>query len=402
MKKNKISRSLLLPDPLRLELFRRSPELGPNMLFFSGGSAIRGLSQSLTRYTHNAIHLITTFDSGGSSAALRRAFAMPAVGDIRSRIMALADNTVRGNHAIVELFSFRLPIIDDFDVKSNCELLEIVSLLASGKHPLMMQVAEPMRRIIRTHLELFLQSMPLGFSLSNASIGNLVLTAGYLAYGRELEPVIYIFSKLVRALGLVMPISNIPVHLAVRLQNGELIIQQHNFTGKNSSCIKSPIADFWFCKSSENTEPLEIRLAPRVGELIRSSCLICYPMGSFYSSLLANILPKGVGRAIAANPNPKVYIPNVLDDPEELGLTIEDKIKILLTHLQRDCAKDTPVSALLNYVILDKTQKILLSELAISNFAKQGIEIIDCSLISPQSRPLFDNALLADILSSFC
>ena len=72
-----ITRTVQLPDKIRLARFARAPELGPKVLFFSGGSALNPLSRRLINYTHNSIHLITPFDSGGSSAVLRKAFGMP-------------------------------------------------------------------------------------------------------------------------------------------------------------------------------------------------------------------------------------------------------------------------------------------------------------------------------------
>ena len=83
--------------PNRIEEARRAPEKGPAILFFSGGTASRQLSRELIHYSHNSIHVITTFDSGGSSAELRRAFGMPAVGDLRNRLLALADRSPSGN-----------------------------------------------------------------------------------------------------------------------------------------------------------------------------------------------------------------------------------------------------------------------------------------------------------------
>ena len=93
----RVTHSIRLPDELRLARARRAPEVGPRILFFSGGTAMRGLSRKLKRYTHNSTHLITPFDSGGSSAKLRDAFDMLSIGDIRNRLVALADETVRGN-----------------------------------------------------------------------------------------------------------------------------------------------------------------------------------------------------------------------------------------------------------------------------------------------------------------
>ena len=100
----RLTRTIRLPDQRKLARLARAPELGPNILFFSGGSALNPLCRVLVRYTHNSTHLITPFDSGGSSAALRKAFNMPAVGDLRNRMMALADRTVQGNPEVSRLF----------------------------------------------------------------------------------------------------------------------------------------------------------------------------------------------------------------------------------------------------------------------------------------------------------
>src|SRR3954466_10320020 len=104
-----ITRIPTFPDELRVSRSLRAPELGPRILFLSGGSALRPLCRVLKQYTHNSVHLITAFDSGGSSAKLRQSFAMPAIGDLRNRIVALADESVRGNPQIYRLFAHRLP-----------------------------------------------------------------------------------------------------------------------------------------------------------------------------------------------------------------------------------------------------------------------------------------------------
>ena len=74
MTKIRVVRSVEIPDLLRISRYRKIPELGPRILFFSGGSALNGLCKTLKNYTHNSIHLVTPFDSGGSSAELRQAF----------------------------------------------------------------------------------------------------------------------------------------------------------------------------------------------------------------------------------------------------------------------------------------------------------------------------------------
>ena len=220
--KLQVTRSVRLPDPVKLARFRRAPELGPRVLFFSGGSALRSLSQALVEYTHNSMHLITPFDSGGSSAVLRRAFAMPAVGDLRNRLMALADRTVRGNPAIFELFARRLPKNAD-----QADLREQLDALVRGRTRLVRDIPDPMRKIIRNHLGFFAERMPEDFDLRGASIGNLILAGGYFNNNRHIDPVIYLFGKLVEVRGQVRPVVNLDLHLRADLEDGTTVIGQH-------------------------------------------------------------------------------------------------------------------------------------------------------------------------------
>ena len=75
----------------------KAPELGPRLTILSGGTGFNDTTRFLKHLTHRSTHLLTPFDSGGSSAILRTSFDMPAVGDLRSRIMALADESLAGH-----------------------------------------------------------------------------------------------------------------------------------------------------------------------------------------------------------------------------------------------------------------------------------------------------------------
>ena len=158
------------------------PDEGSRILFFSGGTALAPVAAELSRHTRNAVHVITTFDSGGSSAELRRAFDMPAVGDIRARIMALADRSLEGNSETVELLGYRLPK----DAGPEALHRELASL-ASGAHPLVAAIPEPMNEVVTQHLSAFRSLMPVDMDLAGASIGNLILTSGYLSLDRQLD-----------------------------------------------------------------------------------------------------------------------------------------------------------------------------------------------------------------------
>jgi CofD-related protein of GAK system len=331
--------------------YQAYPELGPRLLFFSGGTALRETSQVLTQYTHNSIHLITPFDSGGSSAILRRAFGMPAVGDIRNRVMALADRSARGNPEVAAIFACRLP-----HDATPAALRQILGDMIKGGHSLMRRAPEPMGSLARANLRFFAEHMPEDFDLRGASIGNLILTGGYFNNERNLDAVIFLFSKLVEARGAVRPVVDADLHLAAELVDGTVILGQHLLTGKEAPPIASKVKKTWLTENLTDPTPVSARIGPYVARMIREADVICYPVGSFYSSVTANLLPEGVAEALTQNCRPKVYLPNLGVDPEERDMSLSDKVKTLLDYLGRGLAVDGLTGCgtkLLDYVILD-------------------------------------------------
>ena len=391
--RTRITRDVEIPDRVKLERYRRTPELGPRILFFSGGTALRAASKALIRYTHNSIHLITPFDSGGSSAVIRQAFDMPAVGDIRNRLMALADQSVKGNPEIFDLFAHRLPKDRD-----QARLREELESMAKGRHALVQCIPDPMRKIIRNHFHLFLDAMPPDFDLKGASIGNLVLTAGYLSNRRQMDPVIYIFSKLAQVCGVVRPTLNKDLHLAARLEDGRVVVGQHRLTGKETGPLTSPIKDFWLTASLGSEEPVEPAIRSKIRDRILSADLICYPLGSFYSSVIANLLPKGVGKAVCANPCPKVFVPNTTDDPEAMGLGVADQARVLCETLKRSGAPDGKDG--LGFVLIDSKNGNYPGGLDKKKLDRMGLETIDCQLVTREHSPLVDAHRLSEVLLS--
>jgi CofD-related protein of GAK system len=390
-----VTRNIALPDPIKALLYFRSPDLGPRILFFSGGSALRKLSRELVHYTHNSIHVMTPFDSGGSSAKLRMAFNMPAVGDLRNRLMALADRTIHGFPNIYSLFAYRFPKEGLQDV-----LLSELGAMIDGRHTLVKGIPDPMRKIIRHHLRMFQHEMPETFDLRGASIGNLILTSGYLENERHLDPVIYIFSHLVRARGVVRPATNRDLHLVAQLENGQTVVGQHNITGKEVSPISSPIARLYLSRDRNPPFPLELPIRNKMRKLISGADLICYPMGSFYTSVVANLLLKGMGDVIAENPCPKVFIPSTGIDPETRGISLVDRIKALLGYIGRSASGPLNVEQMLHFVLLDRSQKPYDGFSDPSEIERLGVRVIRCPLVSRESAPDIDERLLAPILLS--
>ena len=330
------------------------PPLGPRLVFFTGGTALRDLSRELIHYTHNSVHLVTPFDSGGSSAALRRSFAMPAVGDIRNRLLALADSAVVPA-SVMEFCASRLP-----EPSAECndphELRQQLRAMGSGEHPVWAAMPPLFADALRLHLNFFLQRMPEDFDPFRACMGNLILAGGYLHHKRVFGPVMAFLSRLLQTRGVVLPIVSESLHLAAELEDGSLVVGQHRFKNLSGAVRRLFLTVHEPDRGAEQAEKLQTPcrppLAPASVAYLRSAAAICYPMGSFYTSVLANLLPQNVGRAVAAVQCPKIFIPNTGTDAELHGLTVAGQTAMILRHLRED-APDAPTEALLQTVLVD-------------------------------------------------
>ncbi|WP_323784868.1 GAK system CofD-like protein [Thalassovita sp.] len=343
-----ITRNAEFPDTLRVARARSLPNLGPLMLFFSGGSALNEIAQVLKLYTHNSIHLITPFDSGGSSQVLRDAFGMPAVGDLRSRLMALADESVLGQPDIFRLFSYRLPAR-----ASAAELSAEFTELLDGCHRLMKAISQPMRSLILSQIKVFAAQCPTDFDFAGASVGNLILAGGYLANDRALEPVLFLMSKMVAVQGTVRAIVDQNLDIGAVLSDGSMVPTQRLMTGKEVAPITAPIRELFLSQNGARLSRDDVVLPKRNRKLIGQADLICYPPGSLYSSVIANLLPKHTGRSIAQRRVPKVYLPSLGSDPECPGMSLTDQVAAILAALRADAGADCPVADLISVVLCD-------------------------------------------------
>jgi hypothetical protein len=81
----------------------------PGFFFSAAGAPFVISAVNWFDYTHNSIHIITPFDSGGSSA--KAATSLPYARHRRCEkpLMALADRTIHGFPDIYSLFAYRFP-----------------------------------------------------------------------------------------------------------------------------------------------------------------------------------------------------------------------------------------------------------------------------------------------------
>jgi uncharacterized cofD-like protein len=90
---------------------------------------------------------------------------------------------------------------------------------------------------------------------------------------------------------------------------------------------------------------------PQTLEAIANADMITIGPGSLFTSLIPNLLVRGITQAIVESPATKVYICNLMTQANEsLGLTAADHIRALNNHAQKQIfdfalINRTPVSA---------------------------------------------------------
>ena len=116
--------------------------------------------------------------------------------------------------------------------------------------------------------------------------------------------------------------------------------------------------------------------------------------------LVANLLPKGVGKAVKDNPCPKIFIPNTGVDPESFGLTAAEQVIRLLEYLKRDAVPDADTARVLNFVLADRARGDYPGGLGQGQLKKLGVGLLDCPLVTDESAPFLDEELVVPLLLS--
>jgi 2-phospho-L-lactate transferase/gluconeogenesis factor (CofD/UPF0052 family) len=204
------------------------------------------------------------------------------------------------------------------------------------------------------------------FCFYGACIGNLILTGAYLQQKHDLRAAINVFIEL---LGIcprtqedtlspstqIFPASTDHLTLGAHLRSGKIILGQHAITGVKGKTrgLDSPIQSIFLIDYQPNTftpSPSSIVSAPPAAVIepperfalatpeamasIQSASIICYSVGSFFTSLLASIMPTGISASIRQNVTaPKIFVPNMRLDSEMLGLSLFDATEFLLQTL---------------------------------------------------------------------
>jgi uncharacterized cofD-like protein len=156
---------------------------GPKIAVIGGGTGLSTLLRGIKEHTSNITAVVTVADDGGSSGRLREELGIPAVGDIRNCIAALADS----EPLMAQLLQYRFP---------------------GGAEA----------------------------SLSGHTVGNLLLAAMASVQGDDFEEGVRQMNRVLAVRGQVVPATGSPVTLHARLLDGTEVVGQ-------SEIAKSPRID---------------------------------------------------------------------------------------------------------------------------------------------------------------
>lgn len=159
-----------------------------------------------------------------------------------------------------------------------------------------------------------------GEGLEGHNFGNLFVTALTAVTGDFAEAVRE-SSKILATRGTIFPSTVSNVQLEALMNDGSTVFGETNITASKLRIVRLRMVP-------ENAQPL-----PETLEAISKADMITIGPGSLFTSLVPNLLVRGIPEAIAASKGTKVYICNLMTQANEsLGLTAADHIRKLYEH----------------------------------------------------------------------
>ena len=156
--------------------------------------------------------------------------------------------------------------------------------------------------------------------LEGHSFGNLFVAALSHITG-DFAQAVQMSSQILATRGRIYPATNTNVTLTANMDDGSIVRGETSITA-------SPHRILELMLSPADAEPL-----PGALEAIANADLITLGPGSLYTSLITNLLVRGIPEAIAASKATRVYVGNLMTQANEsLGLTASQHIEKIFQH----------------------------------------------------------------------
>jgi len=162
-----------------------------------------------------------------------------------------------------------------------------------------------------------------GKGLKGHSFGNLFLAVMSQVTG-DFPRAVQLSSEVLAIAGRIFPATGDSVHLRGYLQGGAAVEGETRISRSTAPIERIELA------------PASCKPLPEALEAIRTADLITLGPGSLYTSIVPNLLVKGVARAIAESPALKACFINLMSQPgETTGLTASDHVVAIERHAAR-------------------------------------------------------------------
>ncbi len=218
------------------------------IVVIGGGTGTFTVLRGLRNYPHHITAIVTMFDSGGSSGVLRDEHGVLPPGDVRRCLVALSGG--EREETLRKLFNYRFST---------------------------------------------------GGSLKGHSFGNILLTALTELFGSE-DVAINEAASILNINGTVLPVSLEKSHLSVKLEDGSVVKRETN--------IDIPKHDGSLRIEEVYLEPT-VKAFPEALRAIEEADVVVLGPGDLYTSVIPNLLAKGVPEALQKGKAKKVCILNL-------------------------------------------------------------------------------------------
>ena len=167
--------------------------------------------------------------------------------------------------------------------------------------------------------KLFQFRFPQG-DLKDHSFGNLFVAALSHITG-DFAQAVQMSSQILATRGRIYPATNTNVTLSARMDDATVVHGETNITASQRSIVELML------------NPTDAAPLPETLDAIANADLITLGPGSLYTSLITNLLVRGIPQALAASRATRVYVCNLMTQANEsLGLTASQHIERIHAH----------------------------------------------------------------------
>lgn len=228
---------------------------------------------------------------------------------------------------------------------------------------------------------LFQHRFAQGTGLEGHSFGNLFLVAMTDVSG-DFESAIHEAGRVLAVRGQILPSTLDNVNLVASMEDGTIV--------RGESAI--PKHEGRIAQLSLNPEE-PLAYSEAVKAILEAQLLVVGP-GSLYTSVLPNLMVRGIRQAMEASPALKVYVCNVATQPgETTGYSVEEHVQVLVDHIGPN---------VVDWVLADSGEVSSVEEFRIpaptSDDDLAGLPLFRTSVINPDFPHHHDPDLLAQAL----